>query len=355
MKINFTLCSYVLIMTLIELFLIITGRPRLFIFITISSLIGYALIFHNNKWFGLNEENLLKQPLFIASILIPLHTFMVYGFWVWKGHGIDFTANGFNNFLEISKLPLLLLASSVPLAAIVNNVHRTIQVEKQITETSRKNLSDSYYTHLKFITEAFEKNIQHEIKFHDHSSKLKISHPLSLYRELFPKSNSEQGVNYEINKALFEFLSAEWEKLNFNIDAFRLHYDSLLSDKSNQKLKESLSLIINSIEGNIISIFKKLHVTGYHFHKMFVYRYDTGGIQTSFMSHEDMINKIALCETICLFIFEVVNTNDEIINKHLASGFIDQNSFTPVKFYDFTDYLIKAIAIPYKQPTFFKD
>ncbi|MFY4331186.1 hypothetical protein ACM91S_20750 [Enterobacter hormaechei] len=307
-----------------------------------------------NNWIKLNEGNLLKQPLFIASILIPLHTFLIYGLWIWKDHSLNFTASGFNNFLEISKLPLLLLASAVPLAAIVNNIHRTIQVEKQITETSRKNYSDSYYTHLKFVTESFEKYISHEFECGTYKSKSKVSHPLSLYHSLFVESNSDKGASNEINKDLCVFISDTWHEINFHIDSYRLHFDNLL-DANSVHLKEQLARDIHEIETKIISIFKKLFITGYHYNVMAVYRWSDGGIQTSFMNHTDMIKKISSCESICSFIFEIINSNDELVRKHIDEGFIDQNTFTAVKFFNFNDKLIKLREIPHKNPEFFKD
>ncbi|CAH5988471.1 TPA: hypothetical protein ACKFUI_003814 [Citrobacter koseri] len=354
MKKTSLLIIYIIILTSIELLLIYIQNPSHFIIVTLLSIIGYVSIFIRNNWIKLNEGNLLKQPLFIASILIPLHTFLIYGLWIWKDHSLDFTASGFNNFLEISKLPLLLLASAVPLAAIVNNIHRTIQVEKQITETSRKNYTDSYYTHLKFVTDSFEKYTSIEFECGDYKSKSKVSNPLSLYHSLFTASNSDNGASNEINKSLCDFISNTWQEINFHIDSYRLHFGSLL-DADSVELREQLARDIHDIEIKIISIFKKLFITGYHYNKMAVYRWTGGGIQTSFMNHGDMIKKISLCETICSFIFEIINSNDELVRKHINNGFIDQNSFTAVKFFDFNNKLIKSLEIPHKDPEFFKD
>ncbi|ATX04282.1 hypothetical protein CU079_23040 [Citrobacter freundii] len=354
MKKSSLLTIYILILTSIEVFLVYIQNPLYFIIVTLLSILGYGFIFFRNNWIKLNEGNLLKQPLFIASILIPLHTFLIYGLWIWKDYSLNFTSSGFNNFLEISKLPLLLLASAVPLAAIVNNIHRTIQVEKQITETSRKNHSDSYYTHLKFVTESFEKYVSIEFECGDYKSKSKVSHPLSLYHSLFIASNSDKGASNEVNKSLCKFISNTWEEINFHIDSYRLHFDSLVGVED-VHLKEQLARDIHEIEMKIISIFKKLFITGYHYNKMAVYRWNDGGIQTSFMNHSDMIKKISSCETICLFTFEIINSNDELVRKHINDGFIVQNTFTSVKFFNFNDKLTKSREIPHKNPEFFKD
>ncbi|WP_439953679.1 hypothetical protein ACS98V_00080 [Escherichia coli] len=152
MKIKLTsIIAYTIISIIIALGLVYTNRPRIFVLFSIFHILGVVVILYYFNWLKLNEKNLLKQPLFIASIIIPLEMFILYGLWAWKGHSLDFTSEGFNQFLDISKLPLLILASSVPLASIVNNIHRTTQTENQIEKTQKqinlvieKNKTDCY-------------------------------------------------------------------------------------------------------------------------------------------------------------------------------------------------------------------
>lgn len=62
-------------------------------------------------------------------------------------------AGEYNNFLEINKFSLGLMALSPILGAFVVSAHRSIQTEKQIEETEKKNKVDVYYANKKFIFE----------------------------------------------------------------------------------------------------------------------------------------------------------------------------------------------------------
>ncbi|HGJ0772413.1 TPA: hypothetical protein ACJWBW_004534, partial [Salmonella enterica subsp. enterica serovar Concord] len=86
-----------------------------------------------------------------------------FGIFSWMGHSPQFDADGFSNFIEISKLPIALLSLSIPFVAIVANIHRTIQTENQIRKTQQqidlvteKNRSDAYYAHLKNYSDMFK-------------------------------------------------------------------------------------------------------------------------------------------------------------------------------------------------------
>ena len=127
-----TLTFLLLLSIVANTFTIYYGFEVMFLTVAITSLFITIGLFYFYGWFELNDNNLFKQPLFIASILLPFQYFILFGCWVWRDHSLQLTTDGFANFLNISKLPLLLLASSVPLASIVNNIHRTIQTASQI-------------------------------------------------------------------------------------------------------------------------------------------------------------------------------------------------------------------------------
>ena len=172
------------------------------------------IIFHYNDWLKLTHKNLLKQPLFVTSVALPVYLFVMYGLWAWKDHSINFTSDGFNNFLEISKLPLIILASSVPLAAIVSNIHRTIQTEAQINSSETKNSIDRHLAHEKNFVEKIKEMttftmqnfVDEPTKYHtdneDKKTKLltshevKISNPYLLYSNIYKNSNTSINSNY---------------------------------------------------------------------------------------------------------------------------------------------------------------
>ncbi|HGS6877374.1 TPA: hypothetical protein ACMEVV_004522 [Klebsiella quasipneumoniae subsp. quasipneumoniae] len=170
------------------------------------------------KWWKLNHHNLFKQKLFWLSIGLPFITFIAFGLWVWWGKEPSLTSKGFERFLIISKLPLLFLAASVPLAAIVNNIHRTIQTEKQIFEAEQKNKVDNYYAHVKFYVDIFkslpEKEIKTRIYEKEYIKNIKITHPLSLYKKIYPNSNTINGVEYTVDTKHIDELINIWEDTN---------------------------------------------------------------------------------------------------------------------------------------------
>lgn len=138
----------------------------------------------------------------------------MYGLWAWKDHSINFTSDGFNHFLEISKLPLIILASSVPLAAIVSNIHRTIQTEAQINSSETKNSIDRHFAHEKnfvdkikeMTTFTMQNFVDESTKYHIHneeektklltSHEVKISNPYLLYSNIYTKSNISLNSDY---------------------------------------------------------------------------------------------------------------------------------------------------------------
>ncbi|HBM8578365.1 TPA: hypothetical protein L0V48_004559, partial [Escherichia coli] len=122
----------------------------------ILAIILFAFVSIYKKWYILDKRNLFQQKLFWISIAVPLLSFIYFGAFAWFGKIPVLSAHGYARFYEISKFPLLILASSVPLASIVNNIHRTIQTEAQINSSEIKNAIDRHFAH--------EKNFVDKIK-----------------------------------------------------------------------------------------------------------------------------------------------------------------------------------------------
>ncbi|MFU0854915.1 hypothetical protein ACM26X_22805 [Kluyvera cryocrescens] len=191
-----------------------------FLFLCLFFFIKYRL-------YELDHRSLFQQPLFWAAIALPLLTCLFLGSFVWinKIHSFSLTSHGYERFLDISKLPLLILASAVPLVSIVNNLHRTKQTEKQISEAERKNKIDLYYNHLKFhldlykkietkkITSIYEKgNSTHEVYY-----QLYIKHPQELYRNAYPKSTPNDNNDLEIDSEYIIKLHKSWMSINLKL------------------------------------------------------------------------------------------------------------------------------------------
>lgn len=194
-----------------------------YLLITLSYILITAVYLRRKiktNYFKLDHRSLLEQRLFWFSILYPFITFVFFGSFVWieKFNSFSLTAKGYEHFLEISKFPLLFLAASVPLASIVNNLHRTIQTEKQITEAERKNKNDLHYNHLKFHTEFYKKIETRKIECKFKESKeftlnyeIYIQHPLELYRKCYPGSSE---ASFEINMHYIRAIKNQWNTIN---------------------------------------------------------------------------------------------------------------------------------------------
>ena len=197
--------------------------------IYIAAIVLLVFITIVKKWYMLDKRNLFRQKLFWISVLTPLFSFIYFGFFTWWGKEPVLSAHGYSRFYEISKFPLLLLASAVPLASIVNNIHRTIQTEAQINTAETKNAVDRYLAHEKnFIEktkEIFAYNLQSArdsdgnlIKFNGEpnitlftADEIKISNPYLLYTKIYNKSTIETTSNFTANP---DFLVQLKEYLN---------------------------------------------------------------------------------------------------------------------------------------------
>ncbi|MGP2800953.1 hypothetical protein ACTVLW_12860 [Serratia ureilytica] len=207
---------------------------------------------------GLNEKNLTRQPLFWAALVIPLILFLISGCTVWSKYKLGFNELGYENFIKASKLPLLLLSLSVPLVAIIAHIHRTIQTEKQIEHTQEqirntqkqiglleeKNKPDSYYAHLKSITEALSlipsfKIPRAYVNGNTHDI-LSIKYPHPLYKKIFSKSKIKDGYSTEINSEFMRGIETSYNHIN---DIF-LHFKNSTLDSERMRWLLSLETII---------------------------------------------------------------------------------------------------------------
>ncbi|HFS6713293.1 MULTISPECIES: hypothetical protein [Proteus] len=105
----------------------------------------------------LNENGLHKQGLFWFAILFPLYSSLCFIFLLGWDYPFKWDATGFNNFLNIHKFSLGILALSPILGAFVVSAHRSIQTAKQIEATEEKNKVDIYIARRNFIIGRLEK------------------------------------------------------------------------------------------------------------------------------------------------------------------------------------------------------
>lgn len=154
-----------------------------------------------NEVFSIKEkESLLSQPLFWCSLSIPFFMFLNFGYFVWSDYLLSMTKDGFNTFIEISKLPLWLLAIAAPASVIIARAHGTAQTAKQIKELDRKNNLEHFYKHRSEFIEYLNKQVNiisetKKIQFNHRTehSKHECSVKLEIYNKVFIASE-EKGV-----------------------------------------------------------------------------------------------------------------------------------------------------------------
>ncbi|WLH55579.1 hypothetical protein [Pseudomonas sp. FP2294] len=98
------------------------------------------------------DHGLSKQALFWIVVLTPIIYFTLFGWSVWKTQTPSLSIEGFNKFIEISKLPIALLSLSIPLAALVTKLHSTAQTARQI----EKNKHELFYLHRREFVSYYE-------------------------------------------------------------------------------------------------------------------------------------------------------------------------------------------------------
>lgn len=158
------------------------------------ALLLYLFFLYKKDAFKMNAEPLTSQQLFWAALVIPFSGFMTVGVICWYGNSLRLDAIGFDNFLSISKLPLAILSLCLPLGVVVNNVHRTIQTDKQIKEAERKNKADGFYSHRKNTIEMFEHLPFRSFEVVGETYKISFENNYATYRCCYPFASTTVNI-----------------------------------------------------------------------------------------------------------------------------------------------------------------
>ncbi|QNH04454.1 hypothetical protein HNQ27_17405 [Pseudomonas sp. B11D7D] len=112
------------------------------------------------------EKGLIHQGPLWLSLITPFLYFLTLGMFSWPEYRIDISSDGFRNFFQISALPLAVLSTSIPLAALTSRLHATQQTALQISATKSKNNTDIFFSHRKALFEYFDRigTVEHEGK-----------------------------------------------------------------------------------------------------------------------------------------------------------------------------------------------
>ncbi|MDE1185463.1 MAG: hypothetical protein PW844_03115 [Pantoea sp.] len=202
----------------------------------------------------MSGKPLTSQYLFRQTLRVPVLSSIYFGLFCWYGYTPQFDAQGFEHFLEISKLPIGIFSLTIPLVIIVNNMHRTTQIDLQIQEARNKNIVDSFYSQQKFAVEFFnnlpEQFIEVEVDaVRREIKKFKIDYSVHLYRMLFSESSPQKGASYEPNCSFIN-------RLNENILLISESLTRLNSVNSDQLKEQARALI--EIDSSLNEISKLL-------------------------------------------------------------------------------------------------
>ncbi|MEL4271417.1 hypothetical protein [Shewanella xiamenensis] len=120
---------------------------------------------------------------------------------------MDFSYSGFNNFVEIFKVPIAILALNIPVIAVLGAFHKSEQTRLQIKLSEGQNLFANYFKHI----EEFVKHIE---KFEHKNDKSKCD-ARRLHYKLYPNAAiGDYDISDEMAIKINEIIS--WSKVFFN-------------------------------------------------------------------------------------------------------------------------------------------
>lgn len=196
---------------------------------------------NKQSFLQLDDRKLSEQWLFRLSILMPFIISIILCIPLWLETKFDFSSKGYDTFLNLYKLPIGVLSLSIPLVAIVAHIHRTIQTAEQIQSSRRKNTTDSFFAHHKFMIEAFGKIPKKTLRVGQVDIEYGINDAYLLYDNLFRGSSYENGIIVERLNAITDKLVDELNEINKRLVELR----TLSLDEANNIL--ALTQILYSI------------------------------------------------------------------------------------------------------------
>lgn len=202
--------------------------------VIIVPIILFICLLNKRKWkFWLDDQGLHLQPLFWLLIIFPLIISTILWLLIYEDYSLNLTKDGYNQFIEYAKLPLLILTLSPILGAFVINTHRSIQIAKQIEETEKKNKIDIYYSKRKFINE--------QLSIFRTSDNEVISNPNSLYNKAFKLKNDYIDIP---NNSFYDYLDELIYKIGTN---FLVVKNNINHEKLYEKDSDSDKYIANDL------------------------------------------------------------------------------------------------------------
>ncbi|MEZ8696480.1 hypothetical protein AB6D84_05120 [Vibrio lentus] len=174
------------------------------------------------------HQSILELKIFKVLLSVQLVIALVSAILIISNSPLYFSFNyeGFNYFFNVFKFPLAVLASIIPVVALIAANHRSEQTKEQIRVTNSQNNFTNYYKHL----EEFE-------KFAEIASEKYSFHYAFNFRYLHSKlfSGAKEG-HYSPNESVIDDFT------NFNIEMLALLSRPL---EKNQSKIEVIEIFVN--------------------------------------------------------------------------------------------------------------
>lgn len=252
-------------------------------------------------WYKLTPKPLYKHSFFWASILLPITIFFILAFFD-VTNGRVASKNGINHY-EISTFTFSVLALIIPIVSIIASIHRSIQTDEQIRVTEKKNESDKYYAHQKYIVEAFNSLNKHEVisssNGKNNNRTISVSNPHKLYRQAF-KNASPDNANLTINKFIEEGFTLFWQWTN-----------NALCEVKRANSPQASANFIHQVEGRLVGLSRHLGVSRPFGPYSANIQYKGIDITTSFLNEDDFIRTMHCYIEVTSEICDILNINLE--------------------------------------------
>ena len=209
------------------------------ILVYICFLAATALAFWYKKWYKLDHSSLLSQGMFWGAMAVPTISFFYFGGFAWQGYVPSLDADGLNEFISISKLPIGLLSLSIPLVAITASVHRSIQTQEQILSAlnqvslaKKKNSLDEYYVREKNFLDKCSFVEKRVGKLPTSGSSGRVEHVISLsaphrrFNAIYTGSHPDRVSLYKPSEMLFYQISSEVDNININLQGHMSRFEN---------------------------------------------------------------------------------------------------------------------------------
>lgn len=227
----------------------------------IAILLLFLCIWWNWDVMKLNSHSLHLQWLFWIAVIFPILSCVYFGSIIWDEYPLEISKNGYNSFLEISKLPLYLLAGSPILGAFVASAHRSYQTdiqiktaEKQLIEAQKKNKVDMYLSRRKFIVERLEKL---NISFSN-----EINNANYIYDNFYSFNDYLDKINTDSYMLINEKIDEIYKKINvIEYYSNNMKHDIILKKEIYFDILMLLKLSISMLRITGIPIKKNLNIT----------------------------------------------------------------------------------------------